>query len=247
MPPINNIPRTVETIDADTDTYSSSVESEEDRVYLQIGTNLRGHLDRDWALINQHGKLPALPGSMPAVTILENWVKHYSIKACTVGFSQQLRHEVRRSSSAKAEKREKEYERLVRSIALRKEVADGIRIYLNYTIRDYLLYAPEREQAAWFMSPEFGASFEYAAPERQSLDLLTANRAEVVVEEGGGGGGGAGSNGAGGVDVRDAVAGGALSAEVEPTKRRLRSHKNDESEYILDIGLSGPKVGDKSR
>lgn len=256
---VNNIPRTVERpFDENTDTFSTAVvhagsggSGEDDRVYLHIGDLLKQHLERDWRLITQQQHLLALPVAMPAITILENWVKHYSIKACTC--PTQLDAPRRRSSSAKAEKREKDYEKLVRSIALRKEVADGLRIYLNYTVRDHLLYGPEREQAAYYLSAEYRTANLYVAPERQTLDMLSGSA------KAGGTGDGEDSQSGSATDMRDALPATAVTANAslavaetaEPTKRRLRSYKHDESEYILDIGVSGTgasgKTGDKSR
>lgn len=258
---LNLIPRTVERpFDEATDTFGTSVDhgsgggsGDDDRVYLHIGDLLKQHLERDWRQITQQ-QLLALPVAMPAITILENWVKHYSIKACTC--PTQLDAPRRRSSSAKAEKREKDYEKLVRSIALRKEVADGLRIYLNYTIRDYLLYGPEREQAAYYMSEEYRTANVYVAPERQTLDMLSVS---AKANAAGGSGDADDSQGGSATDMRDALPSTALTAAAtlaaaetaEPTKRRLRSYKHDESEYILDIGVSGAgaggKTGDKSR
>lgn len=262
---VNNIPRTAERpFDEATDTFgtaaAAAAASDDDRVHLHIGDLLKQHLERDWRLVTQQKRVLALPAAMPAITILENWVKHYSIKACTC--PGQVEAPRRRSSSAKAEKREKDYEKLMRSIALRKEVADGLRIYLNYTVRDYLLYAPERVQAAYYLSDEYRKATRYVAPERQTLDMLTLS---TKPNAGGCGADGEDSQSGSATDLRDALpattstaaaAAATLMAETaaaaaEPTKRRLRSYKHDESEYILDIGVSGAtgggKTGDKSR
>lgn len=139
------------------------------------------------------------------------------------------------------EKREKNYERLVRNIALCKEVADGLRIYLNYTLRDHLLYSEEYQQAEFYTSAAYRSAFVYVAPERQTLGMLSVPKTSSDC----------GADDVPGVamfatEVRDVHAAAEI---VESTKRRLRSYKNDESsEYILDIGpVSGAKAGDKSR
>lgn len=41
------------------------------------------------------------------------------------------------------------------SINLRKEVADGLRIYFDFVLKDYLLYKQEMEQASILLSPDY--------------------------------------------------------------------------------------------
>lgn len=98
--------------DIDTESYSSSVEStiEDDRVYLQIGETLKNYLEYDWTMITKNDKLVNLPAKVPIITILENFVKHYSIKA--ISCPTQVDAPRRRNSSAKIEKRERDYEKL---------------------------------------------------------------------------------------------------------------------------------------
>lgn len=100
--------------DPETESNSSSVESftEEDRVVLQIGEILKAKLEFDWAMVTKHNRLVTVPAQMPVVTILENFVKHYSIKAITC--PTQLEAPRRRSTTAKTERREKDYDKLVK-------------------------------------------------------------------------------------------------------------------------------------
>lgn len=93
------------------DNCSSSAESviEEDRVALQISDNLKRFLEYDFNMITKHNKLVNLPAKIPVVTILENFVKYYSIKSICAPINGTPR---RRNSSAKNEKREKDYEKI---------------------------------------------------------------------------------------------------------------------------------------
>lgn len=241
----------------DTESCSSSVEStaEEDRVFLQLGDQLKSALEHDWTMITKHERLVNLPAKICVITILENFVKHYSVRA--ISCPTQIDGSRRRNSSAKVEKREKDYEKLNNSINLRKEVADGLRIYFDFTLRDYLLYRQEREQANSLLSDENLRHFTYVASERQSVDLFTtfkssesaddlqpaaATAANTIpnssssssnnptvategTEEGGGGGGGSISS---------------LSA-----KRRLRSYKTEENEFIFDLSGAATAAGGK--
>lgn len=62
-------------------------------------------------MITQHYKLVDLPAKISVVTILENYVKYYSIKSIC-GPMSGMDGPRRRNSSAKNEKREKDYEKL---------------------------------------------------------------------------------------------------------------------------------------
>lgn len=53
------------------------------------------------------------------------------------------------------------------SINLRKEVADGLRIYFDFVLKDYLLYKQEMEQVSTLLSPEYLKHFTYVGSEKQ--------------------------------------------------------------------------------
>lgn len=53
------------------------------------------------------------------------------------------------------------------SINLRKEVADGIRIYFDFLLKNYLLYSQEKQQVDELLSPEFLKNFTYTVSEVQ--------------------------------------------------------------------------------
>lgn len=154
--------------DIDTESYSSSVEStiEDDRVALQIGDKLKTILELDYTLITNGNKLVNLPAAVPVITILENFVKHFSIKSLTTT-TQSDAPRRRNSNVAKCERREKDYEKLANSISLRKEIADGLRLYFDFTLKDYLLYRQELEQASVLLSEENLSNFKYKAAEQQ--------------------------------------------------------------------------------
>lgn len=60
-------------------------------------------------MINENHKLLSLPAKISVLTILENFVKHYSIKTICCPSHQQITPK-RRNSSAKVDKREKDYD-----------------------------------------------------------------------------------------------------------------------------------------
>lgn len=99
-------------LDAESESCSSSVESatEEDRVALQISEKMKKYLEYDKKMVTKMGKLVILPAKIPVVTILENFVKYYSIKSiCEPGITDAPR---RRNSAAKMEKKEKDYDKI---------------------------------------------------------------------------------------------------------------------------------------
>lgn len=53
------------------------------------------------------------------------------------------------------------------SINLRKEVADGLRIYFDFILKDYLLYKQEIQQASLLLSPENLKSLTYVGSEKE--------------------------------------------------------------------------------
>lgn len=101
-----------ESAENESESCSSSAESviEDDRVALQISENLKRFLEYDYLMITKQKKLVNLPAKIPVVTILENFVKYYSIKSiCGPAHSEGPR---RRNSAAKQEKREKDYDKI---------------------------------------------------------------------------------------------------------------------------------------
>lgn len=53
------------------------------------------------------------------------------------------------------------------SINLRKEVADGLRLFFDFTLKSHLLYRNEMEQANNLLSDEYLANFTYIPSNRQ--------------------------------------------------------------------------------
>ncbi|XP_037908917.1 male-specific lethal 3 homolog [Hermetia illucens] len=152
------------------DSESSSIESgaDEDRLYLQVGEQLKQILDFDREMIVRRNKQHILPAELPAVTILENFVKHSALKLV---FSPQTPNEGNRRRNPQ-QKREINFEKLNQTVSLLKEVADGLRIYLDFILKDHLLYNEEKEQGAYVLSEENLKNFTYIASEKFCPDFL---------------------------------------------------------------------------
>lgn len=137
---------------------SSATEShDDDRVFLHMGEVLKAHLELDHRMVTKD-KIPAkLPAPLPIVTILENFVKSHAIKVFT-GPQAELPKPKRRRSSLVGKKEPKvkqiDYETLANGIDLCKEVADGLRVYFNFILKDFLLYPEEKEEMEKLMSME---------------------------------------------------------------------------------------------
>lgn len=98
----------------ESESCSSSAEEsiiEEDRVALQVSDNLKRFLEYDQFMITKKNKLVDLPAKLPIITILENYVKYCSIKSIC-GPNNGVEGPRRRNSSAKNEKKEKDYDKL---------------------------------------------------------------------------------------------------------------------------------------
>lgn len=166
---------------------SNPAECDNNRLFLHIGEKLRNYLEFDCAMITKMEKLVNLPAQIPVVTILETFVKHISIKALSCPTPV---HALRkRNNKNKGDKREKDYQKLVNrfafplfiqinaqnvivsdfpfSINLRKEVADGLRLYFDFTLKDHLLYSNEMEQANTLLSEDYLTNFTYIPSNRQ--------------------------------------------------------------------------------
>lgn len=97
-------------------------------------------------------------------------------------------------------------------------MADGLRIYFDFVLKDYLLYKEELEQASTLLSYNYLENFTYTGSEKQSLDAVLKSVSTLVS------------------DTSDGHTN-EPNNEEHSTKRRLRSHKNtEENEIILDLG-----------
>lgn len=139
----------------DLEYYSSNGSSLEegsldDRVFLHIGDVLKKHIENDFELVHQKVK-PVLPSPLPIVTILEHFVKSYAMKIVTSIPCGEEKKPKRRHSSIFGKKeiiRENkvDFETIAQKIDLCKEVADGLRIYFNFILQDFLLYPVEKDK-----------------------------------------------------------------------------------------------------
>ncbi|KAL5291516.1 MSL3 family protein [Megaselia abdita] len=217
---------TKENGDCESESYSSSVESgthEEDRVLLRVSEKLKNFLEYDHEMIVKNNRQHILPAKVTAVQILENFVKQSAIKLV---FSNQTdSHPRRRVHSARNDKREKDFEKVITIINLLKEVADGIRIYFDFTITNHLLYKEEKAHAAVFMQEENWKHFSYVPSVGLSPEFLLSKSETECMDT---------TEEPTTTNTEKAPLSG--GEESQSQKRRLRSHKGDE-----DAKTDGPE------
>lgn len=151
---------------------SSSQDDNDDtgRVYVQLGEILKSRLEADYEAIVKQKKVHNLPSKLPVIAILENFVRYYALKQiCGIQEEEKPKRKYSHPKYEKYEKSENQREKAIQSIIseieLCKEVADGLRIYFDFTIKDYLLYSQEIKQAEFYLSPEYFKTFKYIVPE----------------------------------------------------------------------------------
>lgn len=94
-----------------------------------------------------------------------------------------------------------------------KEVADGIRIYFDFTIINHLLYKEEKAHAAVFMQEENWKHFSYAPSVGLSPEFLLSKSETENMD----------------TTEEPSIEKAQSSGGEEPNqKRRLRSHKGDD-------------------
>ncbi|XP_063976886.1 male-specific lethal 3 homolog isoform X2 [Diachasmimorpha longicaudata] len=103
---------------------------------IDIGSTLRRILEQDYELITHKHKLAVLPAQPTVVSILESWVQHFTTTQLT---------NIPENKSGRA-KTNNTMEKTLNEINISREVADGLRIYFDFTLPDLLLYREEREQ-----------------------------------------------------------------------------------------------------
>ncbi|XP_011335567.1 male-specific lethal 3 homolog isoform X5 [Ooceraea biroi] len=104
-------------------------------VDLDIGGTLKRILEQDYDLINHKNKLVVLPAQPTVISILESWVQHFTTTQLTNIPEKPQRNKANNT-----------IERTVNDVNLCREVADGLRVYFDFTLPHLLLYRQEREQ-----------------------------------------------------------------------------------------------------
>ncbi|XP_012235161.1 MSL complex subunit 3 isoform X2 [Linepithema humile] len=106
-------------------------------VDIDIGSTLKRILEQDHDLISNKNKLVVLPAQPTVINILETWVQHFTTTQLT-----NIPEKPQRNKATNT------LEKTVNEVNICREVADGLRIYFDFTLPHLLLYRQEREQYA---------------------------------------------------------------------------------------------------
>lgn len=204
--------------------YSSSVESshEDDRVFLCLGDFICKNLEMDEKFVTKDkvlAKLPATP--LNVVTILENFVRYYTFKQLTG--PQEIPKPKKKNKQLLKQKESPAFDlqSIENNVELCKEVADGLRIYFNFILKDYLLYPQERDQANEFLSPEYLRNFVFVRNDVKLESLQPKPIITIIKND----------------SPADQEVSESVTSEKSETGRRLRSHsnRNEESENLSSM------------
>jgi len=109
---------------------------------LTMNSVLKKRLTEDWKRVTVDNKLVKLPAQPNAVSVLEGFVRNYAIQRLST-------HEKKSGRSKYAQQATQDKENLehaLQNINVCKEVAEGLRILLDFQLGNLLLYPNEAEQ-----------------------------------------------------------------------------------------------------
>jgi male-specific lethal 3 len=170
--------------------YSSSAtesQNDDDRVFLHMGETLKSHLEFDHKMITKENHELKLPADISILEILESFVKSYAMKILTAPQQEQPKQKRRNSILIPGRKEQKvktiDYDSLAINIDLCKEVADGLRVYFNFTLKDFLLYPVEKEKFDQVTSDEKMKNFNYQPKTDVTLNNFFSKNQEPVAND----------------------------------------------------------------
>lgn len=140
---------------------------------LDIGTTLRRILDQDYDLITRKNKLAVLPAQPTVANILESWVQHFTTTQLT---------NIPSEKPPQRNKANNTIEKTINDINICREVADGLRIYFDFTLHDLLLYRQEQEQYSNLKSSFLSLSLYTEHPTLVMKEEPTEN-SEISIKE----------------------------------------------------------------
>ena len=113
---------------------------------LQLPESLQKRLEQDHLLINSKRKLPRLPAQPNIVTLLEMFVRNYATQKLAQLEKQMAKSPYSQFNKISIDKETDKYDEAVNHINICKEVAEGVRILIDFNLGTILLYRKEEEQ-----------------------------------------------------------------------------------------------------
>ena len=117
-----------------------------DLLPLTLPDGLKKKLEQDHQLINSRRKLAKLPAQPNVANILELFVRHYATQKLATVEKQLSKSHYSQFAKINSEKEAEKYEEAVNHINICKEVAEGVRIIIDFHLGNILLYRREEEQ-----------------------------------------------------------------------------------------------------
>ena len=112
---------------------------------LTLPDGLKKKLEQDHSLINARRKLTKLPAKPNVANILELFVRHYATQKLATVEKQLSKSHYSQFAKINSEKEAEKYEEAVNHINICKEVAEGVRIIIDFHLGNILLYRKEEE------------------------------------------------------------------------------------------------------
>jgi len=114
---------------------------------LPLTEGIKRKLEQDHLMINSKNKLVKLPAQPNIVTLLEMFVRNYAIQRLAA-LEKQLGKSPYSQYRMTAEKEAEKYDEAGNNINICKEVAEGVRIIMDFQLGNILLYPNEEDQFA---------------------------------------------------------------------------------------------------
>ncbi len=108
---------------------------------INLPDNLKAVLEKDFEQVTKKKKLHILPSELTVVQVLEDFVRSYA-KTCVVQCEKQL---ARGGLFYKKDLKDDMLAKVTDSVNIAKEVADGLRVTFDFSLKTSLLYRKQGE------------------------------------------------------------------------------------------------------
>ncbi|XP_012525998.1 male-specific lethal 3 homolog isoform X2 [Monomorium pharaonis] len=157
--------------DEDSGGGSQSGASIKPGIDLEIGSTLKRILEQDYDVITNKNKLVVLPAQPTVINILESWVQHFTTTQLTNIPEKPQRNKANNT-----------IEKTVNEVNICREVADGLRIYFDFTLSHLLLYRQEGEQYCSLKSTLLINEQATISPKEETIENLEISAKEEFEE-----------------------------------------------------------------
>ncbi|KAG5668703.1 hypothetical protein PVAND_016632 [Polypedilum vanderplanki] len=173
--------------DLDPELYFSSSTTEshdDDRIFLHIGEILKKNLELDHKMVTKEKIYTKLPTNCCIISILEDFVRTYALKVLTKPQQEPTKpRKISILNRSEPKMKPIDYDAIINDINLCKEIADGLRVYFNFILNDFLLYPEEKDEIERAMEEEKIKNFKFVPAPRPTLnEFLSQIKIEPITE-----------------------------------------------------------------